>query len=92
MLYLRHCSCAHNHKNCDFKVVQFTSQITSTSNKAGGGGMEIRLLHVEYLTLKCPMQIPLLLVETVSKGNLHYTFQHGLSYKTRTASQGEILC
>ena len=42
------------------------------------------------------MQIPLLLVETASKGiSLHldlrnYTRQHGLSSKTRTVSQGEI--
>ena len=48
------------------------------------------------ITLKGPMQVPLLLVQTVSKSISLYldlrnhVCQHGLSFKTRTASQGVI--
>ena len=46
VLYLRHCPCTQNY-SVTFKVVQTTSEITSTtSNKVGGGGTEVRLLNV----------------------------------------------
>ena len=64
VLYMRHCPCTHNYENyVTFEVVQFTSQITSTSNKVGGRGTE-----VDLITLKCQMDIPILFVETASKG------------------------
>ena len=96
LLYLSHCPCTHSYENyVTFKVVQFTSQITSTQQSwrwSSHGHEAFKCL----INLKCqcrshfcqfPRVFHWLYMDLRS-----YTYQHGLSSKTRTAFHGEILC